>query len=77
MPAVEGAVTVPYFAFRKTSGRWKLNEFSVLMLFGGRLADGSMNRKTYISYDNGVNWREYRSSLYFPTSSLRYGLPTL
>ena len=66
VPAVEGAVMVPYFAFRKTSGRWKLNEFSVLMLFGGRLADGSMNRKTYISYDNGVNWREGSQQLVLP-----------
>ena len=77
MPAVEGAVMVPYFAFRKTSGRWKLNEFSVLMLFGGRLADGSMNRKTYISYDNGVNWRENSQQLVLPDFILRYGLPTL
>lgn len=66
VPAVEGAAVFPYFAFRKTSGKWQLNEFSVLMLVGGRLADGSVNRKTYISYDNGVNWREGSQQLMLP-----------
>lgn len=56
LPQLEGAVLVPYFAFKQTANRWIFNEHSVLMLIGGRNAEGQVNRNIYISYDNGVNW---------------------
>lgn len=66
LPPVTGATMFPYYAFRKTSTKWELTEFSVWLLIGGRLSDGSLNRKTYISYDNGIHWREASSQLTLP-----------
>lgn len=52
---LESPVIVPYYAFR-TAANWKVTRRSVLLCFGGRLADGSANRNVFISYDMGVNW---------------------
>lgn len=56
LPQLEGAVLLPYFAYRQTSNRWIFTEHSVLMLLGGRDSEGTINRDIYISFDNGVNW---------------------
>ena len=56
MPSLEGASIVPYIVYRKTSSSLVQTEFSVWMLIGGRLEDGSANRRIFVSYDNGVNW---------------------
>lgn len=55
-PHVQGAALVPYFVFRKTTSALIQTEFSVWMLIGGELNDGTSNRTIYVSYDNGVNW---------------------
>lgn len=65
-PALNGASLIPYFAFRKAYTGQKVNEFPVWMLIGGTLADGSINRKVYLSYDNGINWREGSDHLNMP-----------
>jgi len=54
--SVVGATLIPYYVYRKTSNLWVHTEYSILLLVGGRKADGTMNRETYLSYDNGVNW---------------------
>ena len=66
LPAVTGASLVPYFAYRRTAVTWIQTEFSVWLLLGGRLADGSPNRDAYISYDGGINWTKGRSMLQLP-----------
>lgn len=65
-PAIEGACLIPYFSFRKVSNKRQPTEFSVWMMMGGRLDDGSFNRKVYLSYDNGINWRQGSVQLDFP-----------
>ncbi len=63
---LSGATIVPYFVFRKTSTSWVQTEFSAWLLIGGVKADGTVNRTVYMSYDNGVNWREADSLLQLP-----------
>lgn len=56
VPKLTGTALIPYFVYRKTSSSLVQTEFSVWMLIGGELEDGTLNRKIYVSYDNGVNW---------------------
>ncbi len=67
-PALFGAVMVPYYTFTSTSTLWIKNEFSVWLLIGGRLADGSLNKEVWMTYDNGANWRLAPQSLQLPTT---------
>ena len=64
LPAMEGATVFPYLAYNKVVS--SMREFAVWIAIGGRLADGTLNRTTYISYDNGINWREASQSLMLP-----------
>ena len=66
LPAMEGALMLPYLNYRQTATSWVQTEFSVLLAFGGRLEDGTLNRTVYISYDNGVNWMKADSLLQLP-----------
>lgn len=65
-PALKGAVVAPYFVYKQTSAMWLQTEFPVMMLFGGELKDGALNKSTYISIDNGVNWTEAPDNLSLP-----------
>lgn len=66
LPELHDACAVPYFVYKQTSTIWRQTEFPVMMLFGGVLADGSLNDKTYISIDNGINWSEAPENLSLP-----------
>lgn len=57
IPPMSGATMAGYYYYRKTSGTSVKTEFPVWIVFGGRLADGTLNRTVYLSYDNGVNWK--------------------
>lgn len=65
-PPIQGAVVAPYFVYKQTTTLWKQTEFPVMMLFGGEFADGKLNKVTYISIDNGVNWTIAPESLSLP-----------
>lgn len=58
MPPIEGCTLVPYYSYRKTTTSWIQTEFKVWMIIGGRLADGSLNRDIYLSFDNGIVWKK-------------------
>jgi hypothetical protein len=55
-PATVDGTLIPYYAYLQNGSQWLTNEFSVWLYIGGKLADGSLNRDVYMSYDNGVNW---------------------
>ena len=65
-PSVEGATIVPYYVYRKTVSTLVQTEFSVWMMIGGLLHDGTFNRHIYVSYDNGVNWYASESQMQLP-----------
>ena len=47
---------VKYYYFQRlTSGGYQ--QFPVLLAFGGRTSDGSLSKKVYISYNNGIDWK--------------------
>lgn len=68
IPALRGAVIVPYFTYRRTGSKtsWNYTEFSTILMIGGMNSNGELNRKTYLSYDNGVTWSEGSSLLTLP-----------
>ncbi len=66
LPAMQDVLVVPYFNYRQTTTSWVQTEFSVLLALGGLTQDGSIGRKVYLSYDNGVNWMEAGSLLQLP-----------
>lgn len=70
--ALQDASLIPYFIYRKRSNLWIVNEYSIWMLVGGKLSDGTPNKTTYISYDNGVNWSEGMKYLQLPDYALPF-----
>lgn len=66
VPKVDGAAIVPYYVYRKTSSSLVQTEFSVWMLIGGLMEDGSCNKTIYASYDNGVNWYAADTQMQLP-----------
>ncbi|MCM1006107.1 MAG: DUF6242 domain-containing protein [Prevotella sp.] len=65
-PALRGAVLVPYYTYRRTGTTWTYSEFSTVLMLGGINAKGEINRDTYVTYDNGVNWCQASSLLTLP-----------
>lgn len=55
-PAVDGGTMIPYYMYQKNSGLYASDMYNVWMFVGGVMADGTFNKKMYMTYDNGVNW---------------------
>lgn len=67
-PPLKGASLVPYYAFRNTStSSITPTELEAWMIIGGEKTDHTFNRVLYISYDNGVNWRQGDKLLQLPS----------
>ena len=66
LPALTGAALIPYFAFQKSSSSWNFDEYSVLMMLGGKDDKGNLNRDMYVSYDNGVFWSKASELMQLP-----------
>lgn len=66
LPATEGMMVVPYFAF-KTSNSWRVTEQSLLLAFGGADASGVLTRTVYISNDYGVHWQKASQLMQLPS----------
>lgn len=56
IPALKGALLIPYFSFLRTSALWLQTEYTTWLLIGGMDEAGNVNAKTWVSYDYGVNW---------------------
>jgi hypothetical protein len=65
-PGITEGVLIPYYSYLKDDTKWLTNEFSVWLYMGGRLSDGTLNRTVYITFDNGVNWREADEEMALP-----------
>ncbi len=65
--ACEGMTVFPYFCFKTDTDTWVTTEYSVLVAFGGRDADGTMQESTYISYDQGMHWGLAGSLMQLPS----------
>lgn len=56
LPALSSPMLARYVVYRDTPYIFLKREFDVWLLFGGTNEDNEMNRKVYLSYDNGVHW---------------------
>lgn len=66
LPAgLEAPAVAPYFTV-KTSTGWNTTDLPTMVAFGGRLTDGSINTRVYISDDYGFTWREGSSKYQLP-----------
>lgn len=66
---LEDAAVAMYYSFINS---WNHRAFPSLVLFGGRKADGTLNRTVYLSNDYGVNWTKAADLMQLPES-----MPTL
>lgn len=66
LPALNGLSVTRYYAYLNNASNGLLKEFDVLLAFGGKKADNSLNNTVYISYDYGMNWMEAPEYLQLP-----------
>lgn len=66
VPAVECGVMIPYFTYTRNTTTNVLSEHSIMLFAGGRLADNTLNREIWITYDNGVNWKKAGQNMDWP-----------
>lgn len=65
IPDVEGATIVPYFSFR-TATDWVVTEYTTLLAFGGKDANGICTNTVYMSLDRGVHWSKAGELMQLP-----------
>ncbi|MCH5231657.1 MAG: hypothetical protein J1F43_07680 [Muribaculaceae bacterium] len=68
LPKLEKPMLARYVVFRDTSMLFNQRRFDVWLLFGGTDLEGEVNKKVYMSYDNGVNWTEAPEGMQLPES---------
>ena len=66
LPALENPMMARYIVYRDTPYIFTKRAFDVWLLFGGTTSYGKMNRKVYMSYNNGVNWQLAPDLMQFP-----------
>ncbi len=64
---LEYMVLAGYDMFNVPSSTWSPVRFPALVAFGGRRADGSVNRTVYYTYDLGMTWRTAPETMQLPT----------
>ena len=69
LPALEGAAFVSYTSFANDTVTHRLTKRATWMVLGGRTADGTMNRTTYVSYNQGITWSNGGLTLQLPSYS--------
>ncbi len=67
MPAIEGATLFSYFTYDLNSKTQHATSKTTWIVMGGKLADGSLNRTTYISRDLGITWLKGSNSMSIAT----------
>ena len=67
LPALEGAALVSYTSFANDTVTHRLTKRATWMVLGGRTADGTMNRTTYVSYNQGITWSNGGLTLQLPS----------
>lgn len=56
LPALEMPMMTRYVVYRQTPYVFTQRRLDIWLLFGGWNEENEMNRKVYMSYDNGVTW---------------------
>lgn len=67
LPAIADATVFPYYTYKTLSGVRRYARQVTWYLMGGRLADGTLNDKIYLSSTLGVTWTEGGTSISQPS----------
>lgn len=66
LPALRGAVLIPYYTYATVSSSYIPKRFDAWLVMGGRLANGAMNTTVYSSLDQGLRWAKGATCLQLP-----------
>ena len=66
LPALADATLVPYYTYKTLSGTRRYARQSTWYVIGGKLADGSLNSKIYLSNTQGITWAAGESTMALP-----------
>ncbi|MCM1336744.1 MAG: DUF6242 domain-containing protein [Candidatus Amulumruptor caecigallinarius] len=66
LPEAEGMTLVPYYIYRTATTTWQSTKYPAMLVFGGTLADGTLNPTLYYSLDYGMNWIEGPETMQLP-----------
>lgn len=67
LPALRDAILVSYYTYSVNPINYKSTLHDSWLLMGGFKADGSSNRTTYISNNQGITWQKAASSMQWPS----------
>lgn len=67
LPAIEGATLFGYYVYETNSTNLVVTRKPVWVLMGGRLSNGTLNRTTYITKNQGIRWTKAGSSMNIPS----------
>jgi hypothetical protein len=68
LPEISGATLFSYYSATINSTTLKSTLHPTWYVFGGALSDGTMNRDTYISTDQGISWAKAGDMLQIPAT---------
>lgn len=72
LPAIADATLFPYYTFKSLPGVRRYARQSTWYVMGGKLADGSLNGKIYLSNTQGITWQVGDSTISQPSFMPRF-----
>lgn len=66
LPALRGVTLITYYTYDVSSANYKATKQPTWLVMGGFKADGTANRTTYMSRNQGITWSEASSTLQWP-----------
>lgn len=69
LPALDGPTLFSYTTFTTNSTTLTTTQNETWMVMGGKMNDGTLNKKTYVSNNRGISWTEAKSA-YFQSSAM-------
>lgn len=64
--ALYGTTIVPFTTFHVDMTDWTVDSYPILLALGGRDADGQPTKSIYMSYNQGMNWKECTKLMQLP-----------
>lgn len=66
LPALRGVTLISYYTYDVSAVNYKATQKPTWLVMGGFKADGTANRTTYMSRNQGITWSEASSMLQWP-----------
>ena len=67
LPAIADATLFSYYTYKTLSGVRRYARQETWFVMGGRLADGTLNEKIYLSNSQGITWSQADSTIAMPS----------